>query len=49
MSKIRQGKDNPAYGRKWMYKYFDKKLDRKYVQQNDVQHFLDLGYKFGKK
>lgn len=49
MSKIRQGKDNPAYGRKWMYKYLNGKLDKRYIHKDDIQYFLDNGYKFGKK
>ena len=43
------GKDNPVYGRKWMYKYLNGKLDRRYVHKDDIQYFLDNGYKFGMK
>ena len=49
MSKIRWGKNNPAYGRKWMYKYLNGKLDKRYVHKDDIQCFLDNGYKFGQK
>lgn len=40
---------NPAYGRKWMHlKGSSRKEDTAYVKKEDIEHYIKLGYVFGK-
>lgn len=39
---------NPAYGRRWMHiEGSSKKEDRVYVKEEEVDHYLKIGYVFG--
>ena len=39
------GKNNPSYGKKWM----NNGINRVYVKSEEIQKYLNLGYKFGTK
>jgi hypothetical protein len=44
-SKRMSGKNNPSYGKKWM----NNGINRVYIKSDEIQKYLDLGYKFGAK
>ena len=45
LSEVNKGKNNPAYGCKWMTNGIDTLL----VKQNDINTYISNGYKFGRK
>ena len=45
LSKANSGKNNPAFGRKWMYNPITK--EKVYPKKDDVQIYLDKGFIYG--
>lgn len=45
LSEVLQGDKNPAYNKVWLY--HEQTHERVYVDKENVQHYLDMGYKMG--